>query len=819
MFEKIKNIYNKIISLIMTKKNNYKLDSVYFEEKLSKEENEFYSFDEKEANKILEEIQKEVPNSSIGMEDIKRNYNGLKSIYDQEKIKWLKGNENIPIEKLIQIINTLSKEDMEYIRHNKFANNRMTIQAISDMGLKKFFELKSNGNLDEIFHIKNFEKNTDLFKMTNEEKKYFLDIAHYNQKIGKNFYMYYYAVKNYDKDKLDLIQKFHFDTINYFNKRTRDDKSGYKWANETVVLPSGFELLLIRNLDTKKILEIREKTNVSLNVIFTAMVCLETKIGEIEDDIFEKLIKNYDKFNLNVLTDQLKRTNKDQMISMLLSLPDDLDTDYEQVLKECLLGKFRRFNISTYEELINYENICNEKILQEFEINDDTEQLKEMILQTKVKDIDGLKRDLYFYNKYIGEKSQEDEIYSKFNKLINAKDKKELLESYTYLNSINSKFELDELLTDIRNKLNEIAKDDITQKMKEMKEKINDSNYKKIDGENVIDLTGTNFNLLISVIGAQGSPYLVNYYNSIIDTKFNDNIKKKLIKYGIKRLINKRYKLDPLKNKQRCTSSIDEDYLGHVRSYKIIDDKRKVDNKLILAYFPEEKEHVYWMGTEDLMTIYDKQRNDQTRKRVPHRDNLNGVCNLKLKDLNSSTMGDLNEVIVDSYPGAVICFDKVSDISKKTAKKLNIPILYINSKEQTKVMKENLEKYYNSVYKKISKDKTIRDDIFNEIFNVYEKDNNIIHRAFKFAGSFSYLNDEDFPKEEVIEVFDKMKALVSESLKRSNPTQKKIIQEIMHKEANSDYLRYGKYNEFIDFEELQNMVTDEKKEEIKIDCK
>ena len=182
-------------------------------------------------------------------------------------------------------------------------------------------------------------------------------------------------------------------------------------------------------------------------------------------------------------------------------------------------------------------------------------------------------------------------------------------------------------------------------------------------------------------------------------------------------------------------------------------------------------------------------------------------------------MGDLNEVIVDSYPGAVICFDKVSDISKKTAKKLNIPILYINSKEQTKVMKDNLEKYYNSVYKKISKDKTIRDDIINETFNVYEKDNNIIHRAFKFAGSFSYLNDEDFPKEEVIEVFDKMKELVSEYLKRSNPTQKKIIQEIMHKEANSDYLRYGKYNEFIDFEELHKMVLDEKNEEIIIDNK
>ena len=166
------------------------------------------------------------------------------------------------------------------------------------------------------------------------------------------------------------------------------------------------------------------------------------------------------------------------------------------------------------------------------------------------------------------------------------------------------------------------------------------------------------------------------------------------------------------------------------------------------------------MGNQDLMTIYDKDRSDPTRKRVPHRDNTSGICNLKLQDLNATTIGNDNELVIDSYPEAVMCFDKISNIAKKTAKKLNIPILYIDSEQQFKIIKEKTDKYYTDMYEKILKDSQISEENFDEAFNVFEQNNNIIHRAFKMAHGFGYLDDEDYPKEQIIEVFEAMTNLV-----------------------------------------------------------
>ena len=336
--------------------------------------------------------------------------------------------------------------------------------------------------------------------------------------------------------------------------------------------------------------------------------------------------------------------------------------------------------------------------------------------------------------------------------------------------------------------------------MGEMKEKIANSKTKKIDGQEVVDLTGTNFNLLISVIGASGSPYLSDYYNrqvrklkryennrklyNIMAIKFNVDVER-----GRKVLIAKRYILDPLKNKQRCASSIDQDFLGHIRSYENEEGTTQTKEKLILAYFPQSERDIFYMGTDDLMSEYDKHRSDPTRKRIPHKDNMPRVCDLKLRDLNNITTGNDNEVIIDSYPGAVMCFDKVSNIASRTAQRLNIPILYIDSKKQFEIIKSKIDEYYAEMQEKILQSPQMSKEIFEQGFNAFE--NNIIHSAFKVALGFSYLDKDEYPKEQIQELFEKMQHLVSESLSRCDDTQRKEIRTIMKTEANVYNVRYG----------------------------
>lgn len=281
------------------------------------------------------------------------------------------------------------------------------------------------------------------------------------------------------------------------------------------------------------------------------------------------------------------------------------------------------------------------------------------------------------------------------------------------------------------------------------------------------------------------------------------------VNLGIKRRINKRYRVDPFKNKQRCVSSINQDFVGHIKSAKrdIHKDERQMSEKLVLAYFPQNQDDIYWMGNEDLMSTYDKDRSDTSRKRVPHKDNCDRVCNLKLQDLNDTTIGDNNEIVIDSYPGAVMCFDSISNIARKTAKKLNVPILYIDSKQQFKIMEEKLKNYYIEIKDKLTQTEQISDDLFQEAFNIYELSKNIIHRAFKIANSFGYLDEEEYPKEEIIRIFDKMRDLVREGLKKCSDKQKQEIQKIMNKEASPLNLRYSRYNKFIDFMELNELVS------------
>lgn len=816
MFENLKKIYKKIINIFKSKNKVYALNAGKGSNESaidsSKNKLEVYPVDEKEAQKILEELKKCDPDSEVSIEEIKNNYSQYKALQEQGKLKYAWTKKNIPSEDFVEIISNLTEEDMEYLAYNYMIGPKATVNGIYDMGLDRFKLLKKEGKLNEFGNYKNFP--SILVNMPKEEKDYFKKLSNKNmnrKSLMKKFYLYHYFFKTSSKEKIQLFMDEQEDTYNYMAERASDLSTGYRWSHNIITSPFESVIALTKHVNYKDIRNLQEKTGVRLCMIYTCVLHLGTLPEETEQSDLEKMIINYNKLNLNLPQEM----DTDTVKEMLLSLPNDIDQSYEALIKKCLSKPFKIFNIRNFEQVKNYEQICNQKIQEEFSNKDDVDYLRNLILKTKFENLDNIKRDTYFYKKYIGEKAKENEIYTLFNKLFNSEKKEEILDAYNGLMSKSQDFTFDNLIGNIGQQLAKISKNDVVSKMTEMQERLKQIPTSNINGKEVLNLTGRDFNLLISVIGSLGSPYLVKYYNSVGNLPISRKAQEKIAIKGIKRRINKRFKLDPLKNKQRCVSSIDEDFLGHIPTEipGRADEEKQYEEKLALVYFPKQAEDIYWMGTYDLMTIYDKKRSDPTRKRVPHKSNMDCVCNLKLDDLNSSTIGDDNEIVIDSYPGAVICFDKVSNIAEKTARKLGVPPLYIDSNEQLKIIKQRLESYYNNAQIELSQDSSISTETFEDTFNEYEKDNNIIHRAFKFANGFTYLDFDEYPDNDVIEVFDKMKKLVKIAYNKANPRQKGIIRNIMAKEADRNNIRYGKYGQYIDLEELVQMVSDRKEDE------
>ena len=770
--------------LVQVAEDIFENNRYYYKKKMK-----VYQFNEKDAKEILEEIKKENPKINIDLEEIKKNYSKYKAIQEQDKIEWIKSkDENISINDFIEIINVLSKEDMEYLRKELCIGPKVILQAINAMGIDKYIQLKTDGKMDEFMNMHNYIKLVGT--LTKEETDLLLKFRSNDlgSSVIDNFYIYYHFMKNSDPEKVNMLLLNMQDKVEYINGRIDDKDTGYKWIENKTLVPLVFEILAIKKMDTKSILDIRKKRNIPLNVITTAMLELNLLEGDIERKDLERILLNYHKFNLNIR----EHCNIEQMTKLLLSIPENIGKEYENIIKEC-------------------------------DKNDDINELRKIILETKIKNLNGIKRDIYFYKKYVGIEAENNQIVKLFEILLKSQNKEELLNAYKKLNSISTEFDLDETLSEIRETLSEISKKDVTSKMTKMKTKIENTETKNVDESQVVNLTGTDFNLLISVIAGAGSPYLVNYYNNSINkaNMFRNNrklhkiVQRKTdidIKLGTKRLIDKRYKIDPLKNRQRCVSSIDQDFLGHIKSSNHLDGHKQIKDKLILAYFPQQEVDISYMGNQDLMTIYNKPRTDATRKRVPHEDNMERVCNLKLQDLNSTTIGDNNELIVDSYPGAVMCFNTISDISKKTAKRLNIPILYINNEKQFEIIKQKVDRYYTDMKEKILEGSQITDETFEEAFNVFE--NNIIHAAFKLANGFNFLDSDEYPREQIIEMFDKMTDLVRETLKRCNSEQRQVIQTIMLKEADVNNLKQGDYDKFIDFEKMIKLVMRENESDI-----
>ena len=332
-----------------------------------------YPFNEEEAQKLLTEIKEANPEIEIDLDEIKKNYSKYKAIKEQGKIEWFEHKkQDFPLSDFIDIISVVSKEDEEFLEEEFSVGIRVIVEAIYTMGIDKFMQLKANNNLQKIMHINNYKR--ALNKMTKEEKELLLDFRKYDigDQVLKKFYLYYRAIKRADKEEINMILLNNEDKRNYWNSKTSEEKSGYKWREKELLLPAQYEIALIRHVDKKLMLEIREKLNIPLNVMLIAMCDLDLREEDIERKDLEKILLNYYRFNLNVR----EKKDVEQVKKLLIDLPENIKDEYYEKVRECTVGRLRWIKIDEFEQVKKCEEICDKKILEEFENKEDVNELR-----------------------------------------------------------------------------------------------------------------------------------------------------------------------------------------------------------------------------------------------------------------------------------------------------------------------------------------------------------------------------------------------------------------------------------------------------------
>lgn len=495
--------------LIEASNDNFEQNRYHYHRKT-----EFFPVDEENAKIILQQLKSKNEKLEITLEDIKKDYNAYKLMQDENKLEWIsmykgKIKEKVSISDFVNMLSKISKQDMEYLDDYFDTGKTPIILAINDMGINKFSQLKENNQLHKIMHFHNHK----IEGISREQLNLLLEIGKYERTLLEYFYMYYLFVSTNEKRLVDILILSKKEQMEYINK-IRSGDLGYKIEKNIVRLPPALEMAVIKNMDHKLVLGIRDNTNLPLNIILLGLVDLEivnenVKIENIEKEDVEKLLINYHRLYLNVSA----KKDKKQLRTLLLDLPDELTEEEKELIRRCTIGNLKRFKLDSFEQVKNYQKVCDKKILDEFKNIDSVDELRTLIIETKMHNLKNVKRDLYFYEKYFGEDSKQKDIVNLFKQLFEAKDKETLLDTYNTLNNSKTGFEFDEIMQDIRKELEEVSKKDVVQKMHQMQVKIKNMKKTERDGTEVIDLTGTDFNLLISVIGSMGSPYITHWRN------------------------------------------------------------------------------------------------------------------------------------------------------------------------------------------------------------------------------------------------------------------------------------------------------------------
>lgn len=769
----------------------------------------FYNFTNDEVSKLYDTICKIAPNSALEFNDIRENFMQLKVIDEKGFLPLLNTYKNvqeeISIKDFIEILVTVNKEDFKIIKNNYLIGESIIIESIVKLGLEKFCVEKEKGKLNRWFEYNNF--GNTIINFSQEKKD---DLIKIGQMDLYDEYMKCFGIistfyDNMNKSQIEFSKELLLSRIKSHKKLGKEESTVF--IEKVVPLPMDFAMAISREKEiVEEINQINSNTNIPKDIIALAFLALP---GLEEKNLDEKckIIKHF--YNMKLFTtDSLKK--KDNLVEFLVNLPENLTDEDIKIIKDIISGNLEDLGITSISDIRNLKESGNEKLYNLIRNCEDLTDAKKKIIKAKFHQPEKIQTNMYFYLKYFkDDKSAKNEYFDLLYKLYLAKDIESLLSVYNEINEKCSGFEWDEITSEIEKRLEKYAKQDIIHNSQNMLDILKDHSTNE-----VIDITGKKYELLISVIAGYGSPFLVNYLNGL-NMKYikNKDSKNPIIKtmsstkyvlgkkLGVKRKIHQRYTLDILKYRQRCLSSINQNYLGHIYGAKL-NKEDSYSNDLLLVYFPTKESDISYMGNADLFTKYDKPRDNPERKRIVHKDTEKNISYLKQKDLIGNIKSANNEVIVDAFPQAILCMDKIPNRAKHLSKKHNIPILYIDLDKQFEIIKANIEEYYKQAQEQFNNSSSNTQALMENFLNPYDGNKNVIRRAFQLGKGFSFMNEEYRFSEQTTEIFEKLSCLLNDIFSKSDSINQQLIRNMIKRELFVENINYCSFLKFVDVSEL-----------------
>ena len=765
----------------------------------------FYSFTNEDVQKMFDTIQESSPDANFQINDISENFMQLKVVEEKGFLSLLDTYKNvkseISIKDFIDILTTLNKKDLEIIENRYQVEGNLFVESIVKLGLQKFCAEREKGKLDKWFGFDNFgntiinfskEKKEDLIKigqmdLYDEYKKYFGILSITYDKM--------------DKNQIEFAKELLYSRIESYKKLSKEESTVF--IKNAVPLPMFIAPMIARKEDTtQEINKINSITDIPKDAIALAYVTLS---GLPEKNFEEKcrVIQHFYKLKL-FTKDSLKK--QDILVEFLVNLPDELTDDEIRIIKDSISGNLEDLNITNISEIRNLKESGNTKLYSLVRNCDDLKEAKKKIIKTKLHQSEKFQTNMYFYLKYFkDDKSEKDDYFELFYKLYLAEDIENVISICEEIDEKCKGFEWDEMTTGIENRLEKYAKKDIVQNSKKMLSTIENE-----QNEGIIDITGKEYELLISVIAGYGSPFLVHYLNGLASQYNNEKESKNPIikslaatkylvrkKLGVKRKIKQRYTVDISKYRQRCLSSINQNYLGHIYGARLNKEDSYSDD-LLFVYFPQEENNISYMGNADLYTEYDKPRDNPERKRVVHKDTQKNISYLRQEDLIGNIKSANNEVVADASPQAILCLDRVSNIARRLNKQHKIPIIYIDLDKQFEIIKANVEEYYNQAQEMFQNSSSNSQELIEQFLNPYEGNKNIIRRAFQLGKGYSFMDKEYRFSKQTSEIFEKLSFLLNDIFSKSNTNDQELIRQMIERELSDENTNYCTFLNFVD---------------------
>lgn len=338
-------------------------------------------------------------------------------------------------------------------------------------------------------------------------------------------------------------------------------------------------------------------------------------------------------------------------------------------------------------------------------------------------------------------------VLKNIKEILAIQDKKILAETFEELDKLEEFKDIDFALANVLDEnIRRVYAKDYKENVYCLDEK--DKLEQKVDGIDIY--SPKEFNMLVHVVSAYGDFKLIDKENPEKSAKeFWRNV-------------------DDKKNHILCTSYIGNSNLCYAKPSK--QDKSKAEPKVIFGFSNFSKNSVLMAAPYDIGSDTTAMKSNRSYHSSSFRTAKNMIKNTRWHHNEVCVERRLeNQKDVNIEPDYIVCFDEISEESKKVAKDFGIPIVLLDTNEIAKNESEKLEELFKEFYKTKDVSK------ISEILSLYQSNIN------GFSSYKDELVEKYFSYSKMNENIEKMMQCIEKEYKLGNRDNAIRCYEVLHK--------------------------------------